>query len=238
MPRPAICSGGIPPPAATRWLRSAPRRTSWWRRSTGPSAPTTRLRALPRRGWPALATFWRCGSSARDCSLRGGSMPWPAWHGTAWPPSIFRPRMLRSWPRGLRFPHRTRPCRHSPRKGKPCTRWAASRTSEGRSGRLSPGSTGRPPPRARGRPRDPRLLVRSSPPPIRRWCLRVIDRWITRSRSPAWPCSTCAPADFSAFLNAYAAGSPEANCDGSTIPPVLNVNDFACFLNAYAIGCP
>ncbi len=44
--------------------------------------------------------------------------------------------------------------------------------------------------------------------------------------------------DFSAFLNAYAAGSPEANCDGSTIPPVLNVNDFACFLNAYAIGCP
>ena len=29
-----------------------------------------------------------------------------------------------------------------------------------------------------------------------------------------------------------------ANCDGSTIAPVLNVNDFQCFLNAYAAGCP
>jgi murein tripeptide amidase MpaA len=44
--------------------------------------------------------------------------------------------------------------------------------------------------------------------------------------------------DFACFLNAYAAGDTYANCDGSTTPPVLNVNDFACFLNAYAAGCP
>ena len=29
-----------------------------------------------------------------------------------------------------------------------------------------------------------------------------------------------------------------ANCDGSTIAPILNVNDFSCFLNVYAAGCP
>jgi hypothetical protein len=29
-----------------------------------------------------------------------------------------------------------------------------------------------------------------------------------------------------------------SNCDGSTIPPILNVNDFTCFLNRYAAGCP
>ena len=28
-----------------------------------------------------------------------------------------------------------------------------------------------------------------------------------------------------------------ANCDQSTIPPVLNVNDFTCFINQYAAGC-
>jgi len=44
--------------------------------------------------------------------------------------------------------------------------------------------------------------------------------------------------DFLCFLNRYAAGDPLANCDGSVVPPVLNVNDFACFLNAYAAGCP
>jgi hypothetical protein len=54
--------------------------------------------------------------------------------------------------------------------------------------------------------------------------------------------STIAPIlnvnDFACFLNMYAAGETSANCDGSTIEPVLNVNDFACFLNAYAVGCP
>jgi hypothetical protein len=54
--------------------------------------------------------------------------------------------------------------------------------------------------------------------------------------------STIAPIlnvnDFSCFLNKYAAGDLSANCDGSTIAPILNVNDFSCFLNRYAIGCP
>jgi hypothetical protein len=53
--------------------------------------------------------------------------------------------------------------------------------------------------------------------------------------------STASPilniADFSCFLNRYAAGDTYANCDQSTTPPVLNVADFACFLNAYAAGC-
>ena len=44
-------------------------------------------------------------------------------------------------------------------------------------------------------------------------------------------------ADFSCFLNRYAAGDSYANCDGSTTPPVLNVADFSCFLNAFASGC-
>src|SRR5205814_10055933 len=29
-----------------------------------------------------------------------------------------------------------------------------------------------------------------------------------------------------------------ANCDGSTIPPALNVNDFICFQAKFAQGCP
>ena len=44
-------------------------------------------------------------------------------------------------------------------------------------------------------------------------------------------------ADFTAFLQAFAAGSPQANCDGSTAPPVLNVLDFTCFLQRFAAGC-
>jgi hypothetical protein len=44
--------------------------------------------------------------------------------------------------------------------------------------------------------------------------------------------------DFQCFLNRFASGDPSANCDGSTIPPVLNVNDFQCFLNLFAAGCP
>ncbi|MBL9031750.1 MAG: hypothetical protein JNM80_08580 [Phycisphaerae bacterium] len=43
--------------------------------------------------------------------------------------------------------------------------------------------------------------------------------------------------DFTCFLNEFAAGNSYANCDGSTTPPVLNVNDFTCFLNAFAAGC-
>ncbi|MFN0133538.1 MAG: GC-type dockerin domain-anchored protein [Phycisphaerales bacterium] len=43
--------------------------------------------------------------------------------------------------------------------------------------------------------------------------------------------------DFTCFTNLFAAGSSLANCDGSTTPPVLNVNDFTCFLNRFAAGC-
>jgi hypothetical protein len=54
--------------------------------------------------------------------------------------------------------------------------------------------------------------------------------------------STVAPilnvGDFACFLNAFASGDTYANCDGSTTPPILNVGDFACFLNAFAAGCP
>jgi probable HAF family extracellular repeat protein len=54
--------------------------------------------------------------------------------------------------------------------------------------------------------------------------------------------STAAPAlnvaDFSCFLNRFAAGDPYANCDQSTAAPVLNIADFSCFLNQFAAGCP
>lgn len=29
-----------------------------------------------------------------------------------------------------------------------------------------------------------------------------------------------------------------ANCDGSTTPPILNIDDFTCFINRFAQGCP
>jgi hypothetical protein len=45
-------------------------------------------------------------------------------------------------------------------------------------------------------------------------------------------------ADFSCFLQKFAAGDPYANCDGSTQEPVLNVADFSCFLQKFAAGCP
>jgi len=44
-------------------------------------------------------------------------------------------------------------------------------------------------------------------------------------------------ADFTCFLQRYAAGDFYANCDGSTEGPVLNVSDFTCFLQKYAAGC-
>jgi hypothetical protein len=54
--------------------------------------------------------------------------------------------------------------------------------------------------------------------------------------------STIAPVlnvlDFNCFLNRFAAGDSYANCDNSNIPPVLNVLDFNCFLNRFAAGCP
>jgi hypothetical protein len=44
--------------------------------------------------------------------------------------------------------------------------------------------------------------------------------------------------DFTCFLQKYAAGDPYANCDRSDVAPVLNVGDFTCFLQRYAAGCP
>nr|HET9185987.1 hypothetical protein [Solirubrobacterales bacterium] len=48
------------------------------------------------------------------------------------------------------------------------------------------------------------------------------------------PCGSLssAPATLSILASCY------ANCDGSTIAPVLNVLDFNCFLNRFAAGCP
>jgi hypothetical protein len=44
--------------------------------------------------------------------------------------------------------------------------------------------------------------------------------------------------DFNCFLNRFSAGASYANCDGSTVDPVLNVLDFNCFLNRFSAGCP
>ena len=43
--------------------------------------------------------------------------------------------------------------------------------------------------------------------------------------------------DFICFSQRFAAGDPYANCDGSTEEPVLNVLDFVCFQGAFAAGC-
>jgi hypothetical protein len=54
--------------------------------------------------------------------------------------------------------------------------------------------------------------------------------------------STTAPVlninDFVCFQQRFAAGHPYANCDASTTPPILNVNDFVCFQQQFAAGCP
>jgi hypothetical protein len=75
----------------------------------------------------------------------------------------------------------------------------------------------------------------------------LVTRFLLEPAGPA-PCyancdgSTIAPVlnvlDFNCFLNRFAAGDSYANCDGSTIAPVLNVLDFNCFLNRFAAGCP
>jgi hypothetical protein len=44
--------------------------------------------------------------------------------------------------------------------------------------------------------------------------------------------------DFTCFLQHFAAGQPYANCDRSTQAPTLNVADFTCFLQRFAAGCP
>ena len=44
--------------------------------------------------------------------------------------------------------------------------------------------------------------------------------------------------DFICFQQEFAAGEAYANCDGSTTAPVLNINDFICFQQKFAAGCP
>jgi hypothetical protein len=44
-------------------------------------------------------------------------------------------------------------------------------------------------------------------------------------------------ADFTCFLQKFAAQDPYANCDNSTTAPALNVADFTCFLQKFAAGC-
>jgi len=44
-------------------------------------------------------------------------------------------------------------------------------------------------------------------------------------------------ADFTCYLQRFAAQDCYANCDGSTQAPVLNVADFTCFLQKFSAGC-
>jgi hypothetical protein len=71
---------------------------------------------------------------------------------------------------------------------------------------------------------------------------------VTAYRAASAPCyancdgSTTPPIlninDFVCFQTQFAAGASYANCDGSTTPPVLNINDFVCFQTRFAAGCP
>ncbi len=53
--------------------------------------------------------------------------------------------------------------------------------------------------------------------------------------------STIAPVltanDFQCFINAFVNQQPYANCDGSTFPPAFTANDFQCYINRFAGGC-
>lgn len=68
-----------------------------------------------------------------------------------------------------------------------------------------------------------------------------------RARIPAFCYANCdgstlAPvlniSDFTCFQTRFATSDPYANCDGSKVHPLLNVADFLCFLNHFAAGCP
>jgi uncharacterized membrane protein len=73
----------------------------------------------------------------------------------------------------------------------------------------------------------------------------VLEAW--RATIPAYCYANCDAStmdpvlsvqDFACFINRMASGDSYANCDGSTIAPTLNIQDFACFLNRFAAGCP
>ncbi|MEX2219072.1 MAG: matrixin family metalloprotease [Phycisphaerales bacterium] len=65
---------------------------------------------------------------------------------------------------------------------------------------------------------------------------------LTVSCAPNCDESTTPPilnvADFSCFLNRFAANDPWANCDGSSGFPTHNILDMICFINKFAAGCP
>ena len=70
------------------------------------------------------------------------------------------------------------------------------------------------------------------------------DTWTLRGPADCYPnCdgSSVQPllnvADFTCYLQRFAAGNAWANCDGSTAAPALNVADFTCFLQRFAAGC-
>jgi hypothetical protein len=44
--------------------------------------------------------------------------------------------------------------------------------------------------------------------------------------------------DFVCFQARFANGDPAANCDHSSTTPALTVLDFVCFLQQFAAGCP
>jgi len=80
------------------------------------------------------------------------------------------------------------------------------------------------------------------------WGTDPVGDWMTMRLTAAAPAcyancdgSTIVPilnvSDFICFQTKYAAGDPAANCDNSTIPPVLNVSDFICFQTKYSAGC-
>ena len=43
--------------------------------------------------------------------------------------------------------------------------------------------------------------------------------------------------DFNCFMNSYNDNDPAANCDGSTTEPILTFADFQCFQNKFTAGC-
>jgi glucose/arabinose dehydrogenase len=65
---------------------------------------------------------------------------------------------------------------------------------------------------------------------------RIVSCYANCDGSTAQPVLNIA--DFTCFLQKFAAGDPTANCDASTAAPTLNVADFTCFLEKFAAGCP
>jgi hypothetical protein len=73
-------------------------------------------------------------------------------------------------------------------------------------------------------------------------CALAPHQFLISGCSPNCDGSTVPPvlnvADFICFQSKFAAADPYANCDGSTVSPTLNVADFICFQSRFAAGCP